>query len=315
MIKVLHLIDSNNLACIGAYGSKAKHDYGVAIVDGKWTTLSAPVGGVKYLLKRLEQIDLLFPGCENDIVYCFDAHPIIKRQQYPEYKANRDTAITPEKKKINVPAQLKYAQELLQEYDYTVCSIDGYEADDCIYSLWKTLKKEYDVVAIHTTDRDLSFMIDSDTVIINGNKDCWPVTVEEYEVFAKCKYNFKILDKVLAGDNSDNIGGIGNIWRATVENAVADLGYSPLQTGDIACCRRVLIRAAEINGCFPVAEALDKLNVLTPELIDVSSCERALAITVPRHLDSHYFSTTQPERDNTKRDFHIFSRFVETLKK
>ena len=269
----LRIIDTSNYIYIGAgilyNGIQPSISRGVKEVDGYYEANTAPYGGVKFLIDKMIELAEI----PNTIVIpVFDSAPIIKRQMYAKvfgdthgYKGTR------KKHDPNIGLQREFAKTLLTKMEFPVQCVDGYEADDIIYSLVYYYKNDFDNIYIHTLDSDLSFLVDKN-VSIRGitKKNPKNIDIENYSYSVHrtktVGYNLISLVKLCEGDKADNIPGIGDEWGAPFDKVVSTKDLP--KCGDLDFCRKALIEVVSKNPMLPNASrVLDTFDLLVPLLI------------------------------------------------
>lgn len=130
--------------------------------------------------------------------------PTFRKEQYPEYKANREE--TPQELK----AQLPYIEKLIDALNIPKLRIDGVEADDIIATLTKNAVKEGFEVVIISGDKDLMQLVSEKTIMIDTLKN---KTYGIDAVVEKLGVRPELVRDYLAitGDASDNIPGVRGI--------------------------------------------------------------------------------------------------------
>lgn len=123
--------------------------------------------------------------------YGANAH---RREIYPDYKKGRKPAGE------NIYENFKLLGALLELSDAIQIKVDGWEADDVIYSLCMDLDGE--PVRVHSTDLDLAAIPNLVT-----DREKFPVDRNEIPLYKAC-----------VGDKSDNIPGIKGFGQKTWEN-------------------------------------------------------------------------------------------------
>ena len=274
-MRVLHIYDVSNYIYIGSW-RKTMICRGVKESNGAYVPNQANIGGINFLADKLVyQLQQ-----KEDILLCFDRKPTIKKQMYKEvfgveeYKGQR-------KPNYDIFKQKDAAEQLMRECNIPCLAMEGHEADDLIYSAWKTYYDDYDAIRIHTEDSDLAFMCDIKTMICPVKRDRQNITIDTYP-FALHKgqtipYNLSILTKIIDGDPSDKIKGTshGAAWgQAFVEYAKANQ-VDPRKLGDIDECRRVLMGMVNMHPELPNADkCLSLLALVTPMLVDISELDQ-----------------------------------------
>ena len=143
--------------------------------------------------------------------------PTFRTEQYPEYKATRESA--PDLFR----SQLPLIRDVLEAMQIPQVSLAGYEADDLIATLVDTGKGEgYDVIVV-TGDRD-AFQLSADDVTIlytrRGISDtvhATPAWIEERYGIAPDRY---VEYAALRGDTSDNLPGVPGVGEKTAAKLI-----------------------------------------------------------------------------------------------
>ena len=170
------------------------------------TANGVPTGVIHVFLSVLEKLKNN-PNVD-DIIIVFDAKGKNRRHEmYSEYKATR----------LAMPEDLIVQQNILKEIlpytGYKIYVVEGYEADDVINTLSKTLKN---TVWIVTKDKDLHQLVNDKVQIYDYQKDEVIDREKVYEKFGL--YPESIPDMLaLMGDSSDNIPGIAGIGPKTAK--------------------------------------------------------------------------------------------------
>ena len=317
MVRVLHIIDASNQIYRCAVMGRT-YTYGTEFDGYSYQTKSVPVSGVSALLNYPLMIERDFfsgPNVENHYAFCFDSRSkTIKRQNNPEYKSSRTYDPS-----LCVHPQLEYAEEVLKLYGYAALRVEGYEADDIAYTLWKTAKSDYDLIFLHSTDKDWAFMIDPDTTQFakrkikeTGQYDYVAITPTNFTDIYNMQYNTMLMFKVLKGDPSDCISGIGVKNLKYIQDSIPS-HITPEQMNDVQNVREILLAAGKAHPEFPVAKALEILNLVSPEYIDDDSLAAEVLESRPKRLPYNYLWTVKPQnRDDEHKD--RFYDFVEATR-
>lgn len=195
--------------------------------DGSWSASRLPTGGISFALNPIFEA-LASPTIEDEtLVFCIDAAPTIKRDLYSKvlkdetgYKANRP------KKLIDVSIQREAIKDILSLVSHNVLYVEGYEADDIIASLVTMYRKSYDEIIIHNRDSDLFCLVNdnvSNAMVGNQGK---VVTKENFSSVNSTKdgypmpFNGILLNKLIEGDVSDNIPGIGTFLGKPIQDFI-----------------------------------------------------------------------------------------------
>jgi DNA polymerase-1 len=135
-----------------------------------------------------------------------------RNEIYTEYKANRTSA--PD----NFNLQIPLLQSLLKTFNIPQVSKEGYEADDVLGSLSKSLNSNKKKVLIVTGDRDTFQLISKKTNILYTKRGISDVDLVDEKFFVE-KFGIKTSQYVeylaLKGDPSDNIPGLPGVGQKT----------------------------------------------------------------------------------------------------
>lgn len=172
-----------------------------------------PTGVIHVFLMVLDRL------CNNpsvsDVRVIFDAKG--KNYRHDIYNAYKETrSAMPE----DLIVQLEVLKEILLVSGLPLYCVDGYEADDVIYTLSRDIKG---TVWIVTKDKDLHQLINDRIFIFDYQKD---ELTDREGVFAKFGlYPEKIADMLaLSGDSSDNVPGIAGVGPKTACSLLNEYG-------------------------------------------------------------------------------------------
>ena len=144
----------------------------------------------------------------EDFALCFDGDNIIKKELYPEYKANR----IPD---YSVYAQIDFLKELLD-----LCNIPYFynkelEADDYIYTLChdlSLLSNGEEKISVLSDDRDMACCVTENINLRNITTNGKSITKDNFCSRAitdkNIAFNTILLYKLFYGDKSDNYTGL-----------------------------------------------------------------------------------------------------------
>lgn len=316
-MKVLHIIDAGNHTYRGG-SIRCPYHYGQEMVGGELKSMSVLTGGFNALMNYIPMLenDYFFdPEVENYFVVCFDSRSRLKKKDmYPFYKSNRSYDSS-----MQVHSQLMYAEDVLNYYGYVAARVEGYEADDIAYSLWKYCKRDYDLIILHSSDKDWAFMIDEDTVQfakrkLPGTNQYDYVVIEKanYATVYHMQYNLMILSKVLQGDSSDGVKGIGKKFLTHIQDARPN-DINDIRLGDARVVKDLLLATAKKYPAFPIEQALTNLDVVTPETVDVEEIAYQISVASPKKIPFNYLNALKPQtRNNEHRE--LFYTFVENAR-
>lgn len=246
----LHIFELGSCVHVGKVNKSAVLCAPVERINGKWHANDMPMGCVSSVLSQIHAY-----GYDGDLVFAADRNPFIKKEMYPQYKANR-------KHDAYVESQKELVEIILQDCDATVLWRDGYEADDIIYTLYRNYHDKYDEIVIHTDDSDMYFMVDDKTSIARVRSDGKDVDMENYSIACSSKhitrYNTVFLNKVMKGDSSDNIPAAPKIVRSNMMQLFDREAFYPLM-GDIPRMRGLIKMACP--------EALFNFDLVAPLIV------------------------------------------------
>lgn len=134
----------------------------------------------------------------------------------------KDTSVLWQEKRINA-----YAEELFLRQ---IC-VDTIEADDLI-AQYVLEHHQTEELFILTNDRDYLQFLDLNITIIFGNMD-HPTTKSNFYFDFGYHYSNALLFKIICGDDSDGIKGVGGISEKTLIDDFPDLCFKPMMVKDI----------------------------------------------------------------------------------
>ena len=146
----------------------------------------------------------------------------IRKQEYPEYKANRDE--TPE----DIVRSEPFIREIIDAFNIPILEKEGYEADDVIVTLAKEAERNDFITYMMTPDKDFGQAV-TDKVLMfkparSGNKaEVWgPKEVCERFGLQKTEQVVDLLG--LMGDKVDNIPGVPGVGEKTASKLLQEYG-------------------------------------------------------------------------------------------
>lgn len=163
-------------------------------------------------------------GCDlDDVLICWDAGRSEKRMAlYPDYKAGRVSENPTEEDLYKRQQYINQINVLSQVLNYLGCKqvrVKGCEADD-LCSIFATHYSQWDTVAIHSGDKDFHQLVTQRISIFDpkdGIKDerailnKWELPTTEHILWYK----------ILTGDQSDHIGGVGGVGEVWAKRLLA----------------------------------------------------------------------------------------------
>ena len=206
----LALLDGHSLAYRAFYALPPD----LATPSGQVT--NAAFGFTSMLIKLLDE------EAPDAIAVAWDRRePTFRTEQYPEYKANRETA--PDLFR----SQLPLIRDVLEVMEIPQVSKAGYEADDVIATLVDRGRADgYDVIVV-TGDRD-AFQLSSDDVTILYTRRGISDTVHATPLWISERYDIPadryVEYAALRGDTSDNLPGVPGVGEKTAAKLINAYG-------------------------------------------------------------------------------------------
>ncbi|MFA6751875.1 MAG: DNA polymerase I [Fermentimonas sp.] len=186
-------------------------------VDSKGRNTSAIFGFINTLEEVLRKEN------PTHIAIGFDPEgPTFRHKEYEQYKAQREA--TPEVIKASVP----YIKEIIKAYNIPILEVPGYEADDVIGTIAKTMDRELFDVYMMTSDKDYGQLTEPTIFIYRpkyGGNDYEILddknVVEKYDI----EHPSQVIDLLgLMGDSADNIPGCPGIGEKTAVKLLKQFG-------------------------------------------------------------------------------------------
>lgn len=191
-----------------AYGGSIRR-----MKDG--TPTNAVYGYMRYFWDAVETFKPTHIAC------CWDlGSKTFRSEQFTDYKANR--AECPE----DLVPQFQMMKDVMDAFGIPNISVEGYEADDCIGTLSRLYREEYDVMVL-TGDHDMLQLVHDHTKVIimkkgHGN---YAVYTPEYLQEERQILPDQVIDiKGLMGDTSDNYPGVRGIGEKTAYKLIQQYG-------------------------------------------------------------------------------------------
>ncbi len=200
--KTLFLIDGSSFLYRAYYGLRPLH-----------TAQGEPVHAVYGFCKMIKK--LIDAHAPEHMVLVWDSKgKTTRHEMFPDYKATRQAP----------PSDLFSQKELILHFADMIglhqIAQQGIEADDLMYSLAMSWRKEGGNVVLVTSDKDMGQMLQDGIGMFDTFKDAW-IDVEKYTAnmgFAPTKTPFYF---ALVGDTSDNIPGVKGVGKKTALELVS----------------------------------------------------------------------------------------------
>ncbi len=143
--------------------------------------------------------------------------PSFRAQISAEYKATRPPMPG------NLSLQFPYVKTIVDKMGIATLEKEGFEADDVIATLVRTLQRDDVEIFIVTSDKDLMQLVGDSTAIVDTMKN---LVMRTKEVAGKFGIDPKLISDFLAlsGDSSDNIPGVPGIGEKTARDLIASFG-------------------------------------------------------------------------------------------
>lgn len=146
----------------------------------------------------------------------------LRRQEYPDYKANREE--TPEVISLSVP----YIQRILNAFRIPVLYAEGYEADDVIGTLAQKAERHGYVTYMVTPDKDFAQLVTENIKIYKPSsrvKEVEILGVEEVCQRYGVQDPWQVIDLIgMMGDAADNIPGLRGVGEKMAKKFIQDYG-------------------------------------------------------------------------------------------
>ena len=245
----------------------------------------------------------------------FDAPgPTFRDEEYAEYKAQRPSM------PADLKEQLPSIDRLVEQHDFPILRVKGYEADDVIGTLAKQAVEAGHEVRIISGDKDFAQLIGPDVRMIDTLRDI----VFDAEVVRK-KWGVspeKFIDHLaLLGDTSDNIPGVPGIGQkgsATLLERFGSLDgiYENLeelkgkQKANLIEFREQAYmsrRLATIDTSVPLDVGIDGLK------LDPPNTEKINAVYREFEFYSLLSDEEQPETENADSHSHVVCSDIAAL--
>lgn len=211
--EVLLLIDGPNMLSRAYYGTKSKP---------LKTSAGVPTHGVHRFIERFFQYMRNIQPRPTHVVVLWDSdrESTLRRERYPEYKANRKP------KPGDLEIQFTLIKELLDDMNIPQYTVKTFEADDAIYTFAKRWVNEKSAPCyIISNDKDLFQLINAKTKIIGKWKDEEEVLgIREFTDQYGIEPSYWIDVKGLVGDPSDNLPGCPGVGETKVYDIIRTFG-------------------------------------------------------------------------------------------
>lgn len=213
------------------------------------------------------------------------AEPTFRKQEFPEYKANRPEA--PQ----DLTEQIPYVRRMLDAMRIPVLEEAGYEADDVIGTIAKQAAEAGVDVTIVSSDKDMLQLVSDRVSMLNPAKDDLRYDTEKATEFMGVTPS-QVPDLLaLKGDASDNIPGAPGIGDKGAKSLIQRFGSAEAAMDGAAEVERksyreslennrdqILLskRLATIDTSAPVKLDMEALAARVPDLAQLQDLYREL---------------------------------------
>lgn len=211
--KKLFLIDAYALI-FRAYFAFAKNPR----INSKGLNTSAAFGFTNSL------IDVLKNERPTHLAVVFDppGGSTSRKEEFPEYKANRDE--TPE----GILTMIEPIKSIIRAFNIPILEVEGFEADDVIGSLSKLAEKEGYTTFMMTPDKDFGQLVTEKSMMFRPGRGGNPAEIWGPKEVCE-KFDIEHVDQVvdilgLQGDAADNIPGIPGVGPKTAAKLLKQFG-------------------------------------------------------------------------------------------
>ena len=206
------------------------------------------------------------------VIFVFDGQggSTNKRYLYPEYKANRKINKISNWEGFETQQDESEAitNQIVRLVDYLKClpvdllSIDKIEADDVIGYITGQLN---DVVYIMSSDKDYLQLVSDKVTVYSPTKKKFYTPKMIKEEFGLPPQNF-LIQKVLLGDNSDNVPGVKGLGLKTLLKL-----YPELAREEKVTLKEILYKADTEGPKYAKVRAFKDQLVINEQLMDLES--------------------------------------------
>jgi len=202
------------------------------------------IGGLYSFLTTVRK--LIKTHMINKVVLVWDGENggIFRHNIDPAYKANRkdkkwnekivltEREILKEKeKKESILKQRKRIQAYAEELFLRQIEVNDVEADDIIAQYCQDYHNKEDIF-IYTNDRDFAQLLDLNITILFDNLDT-PINKDNFLFKFGYHYRNALPIKIIEGDTSDNIAGVGGLKTKTLLKHIPELKFKELSVREI----------------------------------------------------------------------------------
>ncbi len=208
-MKRLFLIDGHGLAYRAFFAIKG-------LSNSRGEPTNAVYGFTTILLKLIREENPQY------LAIAFDSDkPTFRHALYPEYKAHRERMPT------ELRFQIPIIRRLVSAFNIPWFCKDGYEADDLLGTMTRSMRDEVDEVIIVTGDKDMLQLVSPNVKILTTKHGLSEiVSYDEKKVVERFGVPPSLVVDVLglSGDSSDNVPGVPGVGEKTAIKYVQEFG-------------------------------------------------------------------------------------------
>lgn len=248
------------------------------IVTSKGVNTSALYGFTQTLLEIMKKQQ------PTHLAVVFDtAAPTQRHKDFPDYKIHREAM--PE----DLSKALPHIRRMIEAFNISVISCDGYEADDLIGTLIRRAEREGFKSYMVTSDKDFGQLVSENTFIYRPSRMGDGVEILGVPEIL-IKWGIQKVEQVidilaLWGDASDNIPGVPGIGEKTACKLIAQYGS----------VEELLARTAELKGKLKESLEANREQALLSKRLATILCD------APCGMDVEHLRIREPKTEELKR--------------
>lgn len=175
-------------------------------------------------VKTAKELRKLYPQFTQ--LWCHDTRATWRYALHPGYKSKRADTTDKVAVKVALETQRPYIKQAFAALGLRQMTIDGFEADDIIGHLSKKFSADPEnQIGIISGDRDLCQLVKTNVWWRDMRDDSRLLTKSNFVDKTGCRTPFSFLEtKVLQGDTSDCIEGVGGIGEKGAPEFIAEFG-------------------------------------------------------------------------------------------
>ena len=244
--------------------------------------------------------------------------PTFRHEMYDLYKANRKKM--PDDLRLQIPE----INNIIEKSGINLLKKDGYEADDIIATITKTLQNDDLKIYIVTGDKDIMQLVDDKTFVYSpGNKFSGPSVYDSKKVIDKWGVHPNEICDLLSimGDGSDNIPGVKGVGPKTASKLIKQFGsvqkildnadeISNLRIQNLIKDQKEMIelsnRLVELDENVPISIDIDEMSINDIDFSKIS--DDLIGFEMPNILNSLKVEIGDKILDNSIDDFEKVSK-------